>query len=211
VSGGLDAERSDPAWEDAHRSSGRMPGGREPILDDTHPPNSAPGGGSCKSCCKYYAPYWLCKATFRRQQQYAHMFAHHLSEASPILRTDVPITANLNARAAHARCSAADPLVSLARGRLRRRLGGRPERAQPDCPPAPSTAAWATDRGATNTAPSGRTGPAVTRMSLSGPQQNREPCPCAHDDGGPPEGGPRMKKPAASYSPRPLRAKYHRR
>ena len=66
------------------------------------------------------------------------------SERVPTVRTDVPITQELHARAAHARRPASHSLVPTARGRLRRRLGGRPERGVTDAEAsAPSIAARA--------------------------------------------------------------------
>ena len=62
----------------------------------------------------------------------------------PCLRTDVRNRQKLHARAAHARRPASHPLVPFARGRLRRRLGGRPGRAtDADDPSAPGAAARA--------------------------------------------------------------------
>ena len=50
--------------------------------------------------------------------------------------------------------------------------------------------------------------PQFTRPRRRGPTGLRE---TAHNDDEPPNGRLVMKKPAATYSPGPLRAKYHRR
>ncbi len=55
----------------------------------------------------------------------------HPSATGPILRTHVPPTHSIPAHAPSAHCALSGPLVPVARGRLRRRLGGRPGRARP--------------------------------------------------------------------------------
>src|SRR5215469_15825645 len=65
------------------------------------------------------------------------------SECVPTVRTDVRIREEIDARAAHARRPAPHSLVPIARGRLRRRLGGRPGRVFGAAAPAPSGAARA--------------------------------------------------------------------
>ena len=67
--------------------------------------------------------------TRRLQRRCVHMFVASPSDGSPSLRTHVPPIAQIQACAARARCAPPHPLVPAARGRLRRRLGGRPGRA----------------------------------------------------------------------------------
>ena len=91
---------------------------------------------------------WLCDAGLRRIARRVHMFAPTArprpSDRVSSLRTDVRFGQALPARAAHARCPASHPLVPAARGRLRRRLGGRHGRATgADEPSTPSVAARA--------------------------------------------------------------------
>ena len=69
------------------------------------------------------------------------MFVALPSEGLPSLRTDVPPITSETLRAARTRCAGSGPLVSPARGRLRRRLGGRRRRADPPLPPASKAAA----------------------------------------------------------------------
>jgi hypothetical protein len=63
------------------------------------------------------------------------------SDPPPSLRTHVPVIANINHCAARARCGCPRPLVPVARGRLRRRLGGRPGPARRTAASASSAAA----------------------------------------------------------------------
>src|SRR5207249_519424 len=93
-------------------------------------------------------------------------FAPLPSAGAPSLRTDVPINEELEARAAHARRPAPDPLVPLARGRLRRRLGGRPGRAGWADPSAPGAAARADEPQACGIAPGRSAGAARACLPL---------------------------------------------
>lgn len=171
-----------------------------------------------------------------------------------LLRTDVRNGKNLQARAAHTRRPASHPLVPIARGRLRRRLGGRPGRGTDAEPPAPSAVARAREAVASsNRSPTRRSRRRAAALPIPRRVRRR---PAGHAEGsneavraaaqatlaslrrlaqvprpprtrrlawahtqsappattkGRPGGGPCPNKPAASYSPRPLRAKYHRR
>jgi hypothetical protein len=147
--------------------------------------------------------------------KYVRMFVcvHPLVRLS--LRTHVPPEHSISAHAPSAQCALPGPLVPAARGRLRRRLGGRPGRVWPGgCawvePRASSASHGAAQpiregtRGANDAVPTG------LRVSSRTPCDGDSP---AYDvnENGPPAGDPYVNKPAASYSPRPLRAKYHRR
>jgi hypothetical protein len=158
----------------------------------------------------------LCRAIRRPIDRGVHMFASGPSDRLRSLRTHVPRNAQIQACAARARCCTRGPLVPVARGRLRGRLGGRPGRAQPR-PASPSSAAAqrvraqasGPDPGACAAVPiAGRAGGAgaatwarTARRAVLDPDMTT----------GRPKAARVSKKPAASYSPRPLRAKYHRR
>jgi hypothetical protein len=71
----------------------------------------------------------------------------HPSGGASILRTHVPTEHSIPAHAPSAHCALPGPLVPAARGRLRRRLGGRPGRAQPGaCAWARRSGQWWTRR-----------------------------------------------------------------
>ncbi len=86
-------------------------------------------------------PIALCRAKIPLANRGAHMFGCVPSVGAPTVRTRVLITADITTCSASARGDGPGPLVPLARGRLRRRLGGRPGRANPAGPPAPGAAA----------------------------------------------------------------------
>ena len=103
------------------------------------------------------------------------MFARPPSDRAPSLRTHVPPLAQLNACAARARCRSPHTLVPTARGRLRRRLGGRPERACRGPSSAPSGAAQAReDRTSRPPAGAGSRVP-VPGQPCSGPARGPSP------------------------------------
>ena len=166
----------------------------------------------------------------------AHVFESLPSGAGPTVRTYVPQGKRFHAHAARARGALALPLVPHARGRRRCRLGGRLDRA---CgvrrAPSPTSAARA-ERLEAHAAPARRAlaGRAHLRLAHAGRcalrvRRNRAPA-APSPPGAPPLIGPfasttptdaasrpegrlasSATKPAASYSPRPFRAKYHRR
>ena len=112
-------------------------------------------------------PNWLCKAIERSHRLYVHVFGRLPSDAGHIVRTRVLFQANINGCTARARCASPRPLVPAARGRLRRRLGGRPGRAGRGGPSASGAAARAVGgQISASTSPSGSTGRAATRMPL---------------------------------------------
>ena len=156
----------------------------------------------CKSRCITSRRKRLRRAIIPHDTVCVHTFGASPSEGSPSLRTHVPPLDRLNACATHARCRPPHTLVPAARGRLRRRLGGRPERACRGTSSASGGAAQALE-GWTPGSPTG----APARVPVPGqPRRLGE-----QQTGRPRAARGLLKKPAASYSPRPLRAKYHRR
>jgi hypothetical protein len=120
------------------------------------------------------------------------MFVFCPSAWIPILRTDVPFIENQTSRAACARCPPSHPLVPDARGRLRRRLGGRLERAQRRITSASSAAARAGDiaTGPTGArAAAGRVRTDIACLRLPSGRRNRP-----QNDDGPPYSDPCLEK-----------------
>jgi hypothetical protein len=159
---------------------------------------------------------WLCRAISRQAERRVHTFAASPSERLRSLRTHVPPHAEIQACAARARCCTRGPFVPVARGRLRGRLGGRPGRAKPRPASAPSAAAQRVRAQASRAGPG-----ACATVPLADPAGGTDTAAVARTAGraglnpemttGRPKAARVSKKPAASYSPRPLRAKYHRR
>ena len=83
----------------------------------------------------------LPEGVFRARAPPVRVFVPVPSAAARTLRTHVLIAADITPCPADARCARSGPLVPHARGRLRRRLGGRQGRANCADPPAPSAAA----------------------------------------------------------------------
>ncbi len=97
----------------------------------------------CNFDCRLNAPIPLWRAKLAAMSPVRTHVRMDPSDELRSLRTHVPVIANIHVCPARTRCPASDPLVPFARGRLRRRLGGRPERAPSDAPSAPSAAARA--------------------------------------------------------------------
>jgi hypothetical protein len=105
------------------------------------------------------------------------------SDGLHILRTHVPPSENIHACPAGARCPSPDPLVPVARGRPRRRLGGRSGRASSDDPPASSAAARAARPAAAGTAGCSGAGVPVPRSGSCGLTSRRTPRACRSRSG----------------------------
>ncbi len=248
--------------DDAPRARGghRVFSSNQP--DRTRPKAEAPRNSRCRDEALQSA--WLSHFVGLAATHWAHkhLFACVPSEGLPILRTHVLFITQTRSAVASREDVAAGPLFPVARGRLRRRLGGRPGRVDHRVFPllvgglgrpvrCPRGCASASDGSAESfgcAAPGDRcvrgaglsmscrwasSRRSVARLLLAGeilrgyaarggvfkePLVSRVTVP-----NGPGHEGHRnatsrplgrlvcVKKPAASYSPRPLRAKYHRR